>query len=625
MAVRLLIYCDDHGHGGAAMATHRLALGLAGRGYDVRYAQTPTEAAAPRIAERTAAGITPVALPYDTIRYYKPSMEDVRTPSRILVEQKPDLVIFSDALVESTLGAKLAAAFLSVPYLSIKHLVLADGLFARDDAMRQQVRRAIAAAAGVIAVSDQNRAILAARFPAEAGWFQTIYNNAPDSFFTPPDPAARAAFRRAHNIPDDAIAVLTAAALVDRKGFHLQAAMLKRLKQAGALDRFVFVWAGEEDGSYFSNLWRNICADGCDGAVRQVGYQKDMAACLDGCDAFLLPSYGEGMPLSLLEAMAKGLPSMVTAVGGCAEAAGDACTLLPDPGQDAEGAVAAMTRTLLSWRDTPAAATRLGQAARERAQALFSSSAILDGYDAAIRRAVFAAGDYISPGLPLHKGEWDMPFIAPAPAERLTPAQRACPHTHYADTRFPRIPVIPVTRDECLVLHAAARQFAGRRALDASYSFGWVLYHLLSAGMIVDTVDYFLSHPELMTAAIGTLPPALGSRLRVVGGPTDQVLTPLIGITPNPWPLVVVDLRRPGNHAAMIENCIGHMAADAMLFLLGLGDPACAAAGQEILRTLKEQGWRIGQFQTANSLSLAWRGGVTIPPHFPDPALRRDA
>jgi len=39
----------------------------------------------------------------------------------------------------------------------------------------------------------------------------------------------------------------------------------------------------------------------------------------EGADVFVLPSYGEGMPISLLEAMASALPSVVTDVGAVPE------------------------------------------------------------------------------------------------------------------------------------------------------------------------------------------------------------------------------------------------------------------------------------------------------------------
>lgn len=626
MTIRILLYCDDHGNGGAATATHRLALGLALRGYDIRYAQTEKNGDAgndARLAERAARGIAHVPIPYDTLRFFKPTIDDVRTPARILTEQRPDLMIASDALVESTLGAKAAAAFLSVPYLAVKHLVLADGLYAHDPAMGERVRRSVAASAGVIAVSDENRDLLAARYPDLAERFETIHNNVPDRFFAPRDETGRAAFRHAHAIPDGATAVLTAAAIVSRKGFHHQVELLKRLKRTGDLDRFVFVWAGEADTGYVAPLWRDLCDHGCDGAVRRIGHQSDIAACLDGCDVMLLPSEQEALGLINIEAMAKGVPVLASAVGGIPEAVGDAGALIPDPTRDPDGAVEAMRRTLLDWRGSPVERARLGEAGRQRAQALFSTDVMLDRYEAAIRRAVFPPGDYVSPTLPPIRGDWEMPFIAPAPTERLTPQERALPHTRYVDLRFPRMPTLPLDRDECHILHAAALGFVGHGALDVGHSFGWVARHLLAAGMHVDAVDGYLGHPELLKATQGALPPGSGPRMRTVVGAAAAMLDTLIAATPDPWSLAVIDPRREGVDEAAILACAAHMADDALLFILGLNDTTATGAtvGAAALRALQGQGWRGGVFRTAGGLGVAWRGHVTPPPHIPDPAL----
>lgn len=54
-----------------------------------------------------------------------------------------------------------------------------------------------------------------------------------------------------------------------------------------------------------------------------LGFRSDIAACLQGADCYALPSTTEGLPLSLLEAMAAGLPVVASAVGGIPEAMAD--------------------------------------------------------------------------------------------------------------------------------------------------------------------------------------------------------------------------------------------------------------------------------------------------------------
>jgi glycosyltransferase involved in cell wall biosynthesis len=89
---------------------------------------------------------------------------------------------------------------------------------------------------------------------------------------------------------------------------------------------------------------------------------------LAGATAFVLPSYAEGMPMALLEAMAWGLPVVATPVGGVPQVVTDGVNgLLVAPG-DIEGLVTALGRLL---RD-PALRERLGRAARGTIEARFS-------------------------------------------------------------------------------------------------------------------------------------------------------------------------------------------------------------------------------------------------------------
>jgi len=53
------------------------------------------------------------------------------------------------------------------------------------------------------------------------------------------------------------------------------------------------------------------------GAVQFLGYQSDMVALLKTCDIACLPSYREGLPMALLEAMAAGKPIVTTDAPGC--------------------------------------------------------------------------------------------------------------------------------------------------------------------------------------------------------------------------------------------------------------------------------------------------------------------
>jgi len=79
---------------------------------------------------------------------------------------------------------------------------------------------------------------------------------------------------------------------------------------------------------------------------------------------FVLPSHLEGVPISLLEAMASGLPSVVTPVGGILDAVTDEAEALIVPVSDPS----AVARAILRVFESPALARRLGEAARVRVE-----------------------------------------------------------------------------------------------------------------------------------------------------------------------------------------------------------------------------------------------------------------
>jgi glycosyltransferase involved in cell wall biosynthesis len=79
-------------------------------------------------------------------------------------------------------------------------------------------------------------------------------------------------------------------------------------------------------------------------------------------DAFVMPSLSEGLPLSLLEAMAAGLPSVITRVGGMPEVVRDGETgLIVSPGD-----VAALAERIAFLLGDAGLAAKIGSAARER-------------------------------------------------------------------------------------------------------------------------------------------------------------------------------------------------------------------------------------------------------------------
>jgi len=137
------------------------------------------------------------------------------------------------------------------------------------------------------------------------------------------------------------------------------------------------------DGSERAALEALAASLGLQHQVTFHGFVTDISGALARANVFLSSSLSEGIALSLLEAMASGIPVVATAVGGTPEVVVDGVTgrLVPH-GRPEEFADA-----LVDVLHDPGRAARLGEASRQRIVAEFS----LDGMVAGYRRLYDAA------------------------------------------------------------------------------------------------------------------------------------------------------------------------------------------------------------------------------------------
>ncbi len=114
------------------------------------------------------------------------------------------------------------------------------------------------------------------------------------------------------------------------------------------------------------------------------GLRRDVRALLPGFDVACLSSVHEGVPLTVLEAMAAGLPVVATAVG----ALGDLVTDGTDGYLVPSGDDAVLAERLADLVDDPARRAAFGVAARTRAVDAFSIEHTLRGYETLLRELV---------------------------------------------------------------------------------------------------------------------------------------------------------------------------------------------------------------------------------------------
>ena len=110
--------------------------------------------------------------------------------------------------------------------------------------------------------------------------------------------------------------VLFPARLIGEKGVREFAAAARRVKADGVAGRFVL--AGRSDPENPSDVGAARVAEWQrDGIVEYWGFSTDMPETLRRADVVCMPSYREGSPRSLIEALATGLPIVTTDAIGC--------------------------------------------------------------------------------------------------------------------------------------------------------------------------------------------------------------------------------------------------------------------------------------------------------------------
>ncbi|MFC5579849.1 glycosyltransferase family 4 protein [Rhodanobacter terrae] len=171
---------------------------------------------------------------------------------------------------------------------------------------------------------------------------------------------------------DGRLRVLLASRLLWDKGVAEYVAAIRQLR---AQDRAIHaLLAGTPDPGNPAAVPESTIRDWVDeGLVTWLGHVDDMVGLLGSVDVMVLPSYREGLPRTLVEAAACGLPLITTDVPGCREVVSDGIDGLLVPMGDSEALAEAIRRL----QDNPEFARALGDAARMKARAQFDERIII--------------------------------------------------------------------------------------------------------------------------------------------------------------------------------------------------------------------------------------------------------
>jgi glycosyltransferase involved in cell wall biosynthesis len=200
---------------------------------------------------------------------------------------------------------------------------------------------------------------------------EVIYNGIDSGLFRP-NPQARPALRSRLGLPPEALLIGMAGRLhrhKDHRTFFAAARLLRR-----EFPHAHFVLCGEGMVAENPKLAAEV-ADGLKGYCHLLGLQHEMPAFYSGLDIAANSSLNEAFPLAVGEAMACGVPCVVTEVGDSPAIVGETGRVVP-PEQPAS-----MASALGELIDSGAAGRQaLGNAARERVVTHFSVMQFAERY-----------------------------------------------------------------------------------------------------------------------------------------------------------------------------------------------------------------------------------------------------
>jgi glycosyltransferase involved in cell wall biosynthesis len=306
-----------------------------------------------------SSGVTVHELPIGSLRdLIRPRIR--RRLREIVASARPD-ILHAHLYAAEAAGA-VAAGMTGLPLVVTRH---SSGLEFNGyrrivaAATRRKIRR-------VIAVSDE-AAAEAVRLGARPGSVVTIPNGVDTSRFRPADPDVRLSERERlleEEFPGgrpDCFLAGYVGGLKPGKGLETLLEAFAALKSGtggpGESARLLLV--GE--GISREKLERQVADLGLQGEVALPGLTQRPEQYLQLLDLFVLPSYSEGVPIALLEAMSTGLACAVTGVGGMPSTLSD-CGVVFDPG-DTDG----LSSIMADLASDEAGRLEMGRRARVRA------------------------------------------------------------------------------------------------------------------------------------------------------------------------------------------------------------------------------------------------------------------
>lgn len=232
--------------------------------------------------------------------------------------------------------------------------------------LQRRLTSAMRHAGAVIALNGELREeLVRAGIPADR--VRVIPNGVDLERYAVPSPEGRRRARERLGVSEDARVAVYVGRLVPEKGIDTLLDAWPGVIRAVPRARLL-VAGGGDVGGYARRAEAS--------SVSFLGKVEDIRPVLAAADLLVLPSESEGLSNAVLEAMATGIPSVGTTIGGLIEQIADGETGLLVPLRDADALRGALTELL----GDPARCARMGRDARARAERCYALGRVVDEY-----------------------------------------------------------------------------------------------------------------------------------------------------------------------------------------------------------------------------------------------------
>jgi len=199
-----------------------------------------------------------------------------------------------------------------------------------------------------------------------------IYNGIPtEDFHTMP--SVRSSWRKKEGIKDSEIVFLHIGRFSLQKNHRLLIEAFEQVIKECPNGTLFLVG----DGKLRTEIEKIVKGKSLEQKIHFLGLRRDIPELLAGCDIFVLSSDWEGVPMTILEAMAAGRPVIATAVGGVPELVEGGVTGLLVPPQD----IQALSKAIVRLADDPSLSEAMGEQGRKRAVERFDIKLIVRQYE----------------------------------------------------------------------------------------------------------------------------------------------------------------------------------------------------------------------------------------------------